>query len=110
MTATSITSKDLNTALESNDIITIIDVRKKPAFDASPETLPQATWQIFDQVEQWSVNLSSEIKANKVVVYCVHGHEVSQNAAIALTKLGFNASYLEGGIASWVEQGYLLSE
>ena len=34
-----------------------------------------------------------------VVVYCVHGHEVSQNAAKAL-----GARYLEGGIEAWRER------
>jgi hypothetical protein len=31
-------------------------------------------------------------------VYCVHGHEVSQNAAKALRDAGFNACFLDGGI------------
>ena len=35
-----------------------------------------------------------------VVVYCVHGHEVSQSAAKAL-----GAAYLEGGIEAWRASG-----
>jgi hypothetical protein len=33
----------------------------------------------------------------------VHGHEVSQGAAAALSDLGFAARYLEGGIEAWTE-------
>jgi hypothetical protein len=31
-------------------------------------------------------------------VYCVHGHEVSRNAAKALTSAGLKAAFLDGGI------------
>ena len=56
-----------------------------------PEAGPRA------QVEEWKKTLP---RAASVVVYCVHGHEVSQNAAKAL-----GARYLEGGIEGWRENG-----
>ena len=37
-------------------------------------------------------------KDRPVVVYCVHGHEVSQNAAKALRELGMAAQFLDGGL------------
>jgi hypothetical protein len=40
-----------------------------------------------------------------VTVYCVQGHEVSQSVATVLRALGFDATYLEGGIEAWVERG-----
>jgi len=40
-----------------------------------------------------------------VVVYCVHGHEVSQNAAKALAAEGRQALFLEGGFADWQDAG-----
>src|SRR4029434_2915478 len=46
-------------------------------------------------VSSWAGTLPSSASA---VVYCVHGHEVSQGAARALQDLGFAASYLEGGL------------
>jgi rhodanese-related sulfurtransferase len=36
--------------------------------------------------------------ASAVVVYCVHGHEVSQGVAAVLQQRGIAARYLEGGI------------
>jgi hypothetical protein len=39
------------------------------------------------------------------VVYCVHGHQVSQSAAALLRSLGVRARYLEGGIEAYRESG-----
>ena len=46
-------------------------------------------------VSDWSRELP---RAASVVVYCVHGHEVSQNTAKALQDMGIAARYLEGGL------------
>ena len=44
--------------------------------------------------------------ASSVVVFCVHGHEVSQGVAKALREQGREASSLEGGIADgWTPGG-----
>jgi hypothetical protein len=53
-------------------------------------------------VERWGGDLP---RGRPVVVYCVHGHEVSQGAAAALAAIGVEARYLEGGIAAWRESG-----
>jgi len=37
------------------------------------------------------------------------GHAVSQDAAQALSELGFDAVYLEGGIAGWTNEGFTVS-
>lgn len=37
-------------------------------------------------------------RAASIVTYCVHGHEVSQNAAKALREIGISARFLEGGL------------
>jgi hypothetical protein len=38
-----------------------------------------------------------------VVLYCVHGHQVSQGAAAALAAAGHDVAWLEHGIAGWTE-------
>ena len=53
-----------------------------------------------DQVREWAKSLP---KASAVVVYCVHGHEVSQSAAAALSEAGIAARYLDGGLEGWKE-------
>jgi Fe-Mn family superoxide dismutase len=40
-----------------------------------------------------------------VVVYCVHGHEVSRATALRLRSAGVNARYLRGGIDGWRTAG-----
>jgi hypothetical protein len=54
-----------------------------------------------EQVPEWRAKLPA---GRLVVVYCAHGHEVSQNAAQALRDLGIDARYLEHGIAGWVDE------
>jgi rhodanese-related sulfurtransferase len=59
-----------------------------------------ARWRDPEQVMNWA----SEVpRSSHVVVYCVHGHEVSRGAAKALTEAGRRARYLEGGFCAWEE-------
>ena len=75
----------------------IIDVRKGPTFLDAPDLIRGALRRDPFRVAEWSKSLPSEAD---VVVYCVHGHEVSQNAATAL-----GAKYLEGGLEAWRAAG-----
>jgi len=54
-----------------------------------------------ESVAQWATTLPL---APEVVVYCVHGHEISQGVAKALASHGLRAGYLEGGIEHWKEE------
>src|SRR3954469_1039666 len=73
----------------------VIDVRKTPAFTAAADMMAGALRRDPAAVDAWIKELPS---ASSVVVYCVHGHEVSQNAAGKLRAAGITASYLEGGL------------
>jgi hypothetical protein len=55
----------------------VVDVRKRPAFEAAPSMLPGAVGRDPHAVEQWAAELPS---GGSVVVYCVHGHEVSRRS------------------------------
>ena len=111
MTKFSISPIDLNTSLNATSNTRtrprIFDVRKRPAFEAAPQLIPSAIWQIHDRVNEWSQDIPIE---KTIIVYCVHGHEVSQNAAQQLRDLGFNARYLQGGFDEWKTQGFNLVE
>ena len=76
----------------------LVDVRRQAAFDADPFVIPGAIKRDANAVSDWLADLEPW---RSVVVYCVHGHEVSQNAAIALCKAGLDACHLEGGLAAW---------
>jgi rhodanese-related sulfurtransferase len=73
----------------------VIDVRRRPAFHGAGEMITGALRRDPEQVAAWASQLPD---APGVVVYCVHGHEVSQKAAAALAQAGIEARFLEGGI------------
>jgi rhodanese-related sulfurtransferase len=98
MKASSISASELRSELAGGNAPIVIDVRRRPAFLESEATLSGALRRDPEQVGAWSKSLPS---ADAVVVYCVRGHEVSQNAAAALSEAGIAACYLEGGLEGW---------
>jgi len=80
----------------------VVDVRKAPAYDADSRLIAGAIRLSPDDVPGAVSALPLD---RAIVVYCVHGHEVSQNAARVLRAAGLDAAYLEGGIAHWLEAG-----
>ncbi len=85
----------LQSDLEGYRAPLVIDVRKTPAFHAAPDMIAGALRRDPAAVTSWTKELPH---ASTVVVYCVHGHEVSQGVAKALRDAGISARYLEGGI------------
>ena len=86
----SISAAELKRALASSRPPLVIDVRRRAAFSESREMVGGAVRRDPEQVATWASALPA---ASDVVVYCVHGHEVSRRVAAAL-----NARYLEGGL------------
>ncbi len=76
----------------------VLDVRRKEAFGQDAAMIAGATWRDPFAVAEWERFLP---RHRPVVAYCVHGHEISKNAAAALRARGLDASYLEGGIEAW---------
>jgi rhodanese-related sulfurtransferase len=91
----SITATELKSALAVRPPPLVIDVRRLPAFRAAPDMAAGALRRDPDAVARWAKTLP---RAASVVTYCVHGHEVSQNAAKALRETGISARFLEGGL------------
>lgn len=76
----------------------ILDVRRRKAFEADPQVLPTALRRDHREVADWA----DEIPAlTPVVVYCVHGEQVSQSVAAVLRRRGIRARVLDGGIEAW---------
>jgi rhodanese-related sulfurtransferase len=92
----SITAAELRKSLRSSEPPLVIDVRRNERFFEAKDLIRGALRRDPAKVADWSKTLPG--KAD-VVVYCVHGHEVSQNAAKAL-----GARFLEGGIEHWREE------
>lgn len=94
----SIFPHDLYARLGTTAAPIVIDVRRPPAFTQAPTLIASAYARPPEEVDRWR----DELQRNRpVVVYCVHGHEVSQNTAAALRAAGLDARYLEGGIEAW---------
>lgn len=98
----SISPPELYAAVGTAAAPIIIDARRDAAFDADDRMLVSAVRQSAPDVGEWGRHLPA---GRPVVVYCVHGHEVSQHAAVALRGAGTDARYLEGGITGWAELG-----
>ena len=80
----------------------IIDVRREAVFQSAPDLIAGALRHDPATVTDWAATLPA---AQAIVVYCVHGHEVSQNAAKALRERGLPAQFLEGGLEAWRAAG-----
>jgi thiosulfate sulfurtransferase len=98
-----ITAQELVLAQSAEASLQILDVRREPAFSGSNNMIPDAAWRNPDDIAIWSANLDRD---RHVVLYCVHGHEVSQDCSSYLQMLGLHARYLDGGIARWIAEGH----
>jgi len=98
MTNTAISPSQLRSEIGSKNAPILIDVRRRSTFVGADEMIAGALRREPEQVHGWGKALPS---ASSVVVYCVHGHEVSQGVAAALNESGIAARYLEGGLEAW---------
>ena len=96
----SISPQELYGAIGTAATPVVIDVRRSAAFAADNRMIVGAIWRNPDEIQNWRQELAPGCT---VVVYCVQGHEASQDTASALRSGGVNASYLEHGIAGWAE-------
>ncbi len=97
-----ITPQELIELRRLSPAVLVIDVRREPVFRNAADRVAGALRRDPATVADWGAALPA---AQQIVVYCVHGHEVSQNAARVLCEHGFSARYLEGGIEAWRAAG-----
>ena len=102
----SITAATLRQTLESDNPPLVIDVRQRERYREAHDLVRGALRRDPLRVADWAKTLPA---AADVVLYCVHGHEVSQETAAALQAAGINARFLEGGIEHWRESGGALA-
>ena len=96
-----ISSTDLHQSLGTASAPIVIDVRRVVPVPETDRLIVSACHRSPDEVARWSNELPP---GRRVVVYCVHGHEVSRSVADMLQVAGFDATYLEGGISGWTEE------
>jgi rhodanese-related sulfurtransferase len=101
MDGTSVSPQELYARLGTAAAPVLVDVRRADAFGADDAVIIGAIHRPLESVSGWRADLP---KNREVVVYCVHGHDVSQGVAKTLQNAGINTAYLEGGIADWKER------
>ena len=80
----------------------LLDVRRSSARERDGTDIGGATWHDPAEWLEWKDAVPAD---TPVVVYCAHGHEISQGLAAALCAMGRDARTLAGGIAAWQEAG-----
>ena len=98
----SISAQDLRARLGTAAAPIVIDVRRAASFDADETMIAGSIRRAPEDVAFWAGELS---RSRPAVLYCVHGHDVSQGAAAALRDAGLDVRYLEHGIAGWADLG-----
>jgi rhodanese-related sulfurtransferase len=98
----SISTAELRQSIDSGQAPLVIDVRRAEAFHAARDMIDGALRRAPEDVARWTKTLP---RTATIVVYCVHGHEVSQGACAALNAAGLSVRYLAGGIEAWRAAG-----
>jgi rhodanese-related sulfurtransferase len=96
------TIDELKARIATADAPIVYDVRRRARYDEDPATLPTARWRDHARAAEWAAEVPY---GSKVVVACVHSHNVSQLAASVLREKGIDASALAGGIEGWKQAG-----
>ncbi|MEO0791353.1 MAG: chromate resistance protein ChrB domain-containing protein [Pseudomonadota bacterium] len=97
-----VSPSDLSDRLGTPSSPLVINAIRLAARATYQSTIPSAIWRDIGRIDTWAALLP---EGREIVVFCVHGHNVSQLAASSLRALGQRASVLEGGIESWRAEG-----
>jgi rhodanese-related sulfurtransferase len=88
--------------LAREETLLLLDVRKRPAYDLAGRRIAGAAWRDPFGLESWADRVPRD---RIVVVYCVHGHEVSHGVRDALIARGIDARLIDGGYEAWIAAG-----
>jgi rhodanese-related sulfurtransferase len=95
-----ISAIELQRLLDEGARIKVYDVRKIHDRVDVEYPVPTAQWRDPEKVSQWRRDIGD---ADEVIVFCVHGHQVSQSTRDVLRERGIRAHILEGGIEAWLD-------
>ncbi len=98
--AESISMQELQQILKKKRNVSILDVRRKNDYEASPQRIQNAIWYDPEKIDEWIDGIP---KDREVIVYCVKGGSVSQSVTDRLQKKQCNVRFIEGGIKAWNE-------
>jgi len=96
----SILPANLDRLLASGANVQVFDVRREEDRVDVAYPIQTAQWRNPEHVIEWSQVIGN---VDEVIVYCVHGHHVSQLTRDALREQGIKARIIEGGIEAWCD-------
>jgi rhodanese-related sulfurtransferase len=82
---------------------TLLDVRRQAKRAEEGVEIDQGAWLDPARWLDWKDTVPATQPA---IIYCAHGHEISQGLAATLRAMGVDARSLEGGIEAWQLAGY----
>ncbi|MDH4581223.1 sulfurtransferase [Pseudomonas sp. BN415] len=97
-----ITSGELMEWQAAGRNFTLLDVRREAVRAADAAAIPEARWLDPESVFTWKDSVPRD---RPVVLYCAHGHEISQGIAATLDAMGLDARYLIDGFSGWCDAG-----
>jgi rhodanese-related sulfurtransferase len=100
-----ISPNELIARIGTRDCPPIFDVRRAEKWAEAPDLIPAARWRDHTAAATWGLDLPRD---REVVVYCVHGHNVSQLAAALLRSVGVRARVLDTGVEGYRAAGGLM--
>ena len=102
----SISAQELSNLSGTSDWPTVVAVTCLFKFAEEGRAIAGSVWRDHMQAEVWGPDLARLGKP--IIVYCLHGHNVSQLAVARLRAKGIDARHLEGGIDAYEEVGGLV--
>lgn len=81
---------------------TLLDVRRAEKRAAEGDEIAGTAWLDPARWLDWKDQVTRE---HPVVLYCAHGHEISQGLTAALRAMGLDARHLSDGIEGWRRAG-----
>jgi rhodanese-related sulfurtransferase len=102
-----ITSQQLIDLIGTDRCPHIVDVRRRPVFEAAQTHIAGAVWR--DHIAENGQRLPDSWQrfrdGKPTIVYCIHGHNVSEIAAARLSAATADVAILEGGIEAFEAAG-----
>jgi thiosulfate sulfurtransferase len=83
---------------------TLLDVRRAQKRRAEGDEIAGGRWLDPALWLDWKDAFADS--QQPVLLYCAHGHEISQGLTAALRAMGADARHLQGGIEAWRHDGH----
>ena len=101
-----ISHTDLRKVLSQPDSAVILDLRRDSDYDKDTVSVPSARRLHPDKIAEWSGSLP---KDKEILLFCAHGRSISNASVDYLTKNGYKARLIAGGIDGWRDAGGTLA-